>query len=187
MVADGYDWYQFSALGLPPNTGCAGDPIEVGPLGCPTWLGWVAGASLDGEAWIEPSSLDCPESPMNMEALALARGDMERLGCYQDATVTVRGWWPASPGEGLGGACASGPPAGWLYCSNINYNLVLMDDMEHDEGVGLKVYIDPESGVTMPQRGQWIEIVGHFDDPAAQGYAENAALFGNLMIPIGSS
>ena len=32
------------------------------------------------------------------------------------------------------------------------------------------------SGVTMPERGQWIEILAHFDDPAAQGCDDAAAL-----------
>jgi hypothetical protein len=32
----------------------------------------------------------------------------------------------------------------------------------------------------MPERGQWIEIVGHFDDPAAQDCDENVALNGDV-------
>ena len=179
VMADGYEWYQFSALGLPPNSGCA-VPVD---LECPTWFGWVAAASQDGEPWIEPTSLDCPDSPMNMQDLALARGDVERLACNPDGSITVRGWWPEQPDEpGLGGACASGPPSGWLYCQNINYNLVVMDDTRSSEGFGLKVSIDPASGVTMPERGQWIEVVGHFDDPAAPGCAENAVQNGDLDV-----
>ena len=176
VVADGYDWYRFSGLGLPPNSGCA-FPIEEDPLGCPTWFGWVAAASQDGHAWIEPTSLVCPESPMSMQTLALARGDVERLACHHDGPITVRGWWPELTGNGLGGACASGPPSGWLYCQNINHNLVVIDETED---IALKVTINPDSGVTMPDRGQWIEVVGHYDDPAAQGCDENAALNGGL-------
>ena len=117
---------------------------------------------------------------MNMQELALGRGDFERLACNPDGSITVRGWWPELPANGLGGACASGPPSGWLYCQNINHNLVVIDETEGFEGIGLKVNIDPASGVTMPGRGQWIEVVGHFDDPAAQGCDENAALNGDL-------
>ena len=176
VVADGYDWYQFSGLGLPPNSGCA-FPIEEDPLRCPTWFGWIAAASQDGDAWIEPTSLVCPESPMNMQTLALARGDVERLACHRDGPITVRGWWPELTGNGLGGACASGPPSGWLYCQNINHNLVVIDETE---GIGLKVTINPDSGVTMPERGQWIEVIGHYDDPASLGCPENAAGMGAL-------
>ena len=176
VVADGYDWYQFSALGLPPNTGCA-FPVHEEPLLCPTWFGWVAGASPEGDRWIEPASLDCPDSPMNMRELALGRGNMERLACNPDRTVTVRGWWPKEGDIRRGGGyCPSGPPAGWLYCQNYNY--VFMSERENAEGVGLNVIIDPLSGITMPERGQWIEIVGHFDDPAAQDCDENSALPG---------
>ena len=35
-------------------------------------------------------------------------------------------------------------------------------------GSGIQVAIDPASGVTMPARGQWLEVVGHLDDPAAR-------------------
>ena len=179
VIADGYEWYQFSGFGLPPNTGCAFEEEEN--LYCPTWFGWVAAASQpEAEAWIEPASIDCPEPPMNMQELALGRGAVEQLACQLDGSFTVRGWWDEEPGEGLGGACASGPPSGWLYCSNLNHNRVLMDESEHPQGVGIQVYIDPDSDVTMPDRGQWIEIVGHFDDPAAQGCDENAALNGDL-------
>jgi hypothetical protein len=175
VTTDGYAWYQLSALGLPPNSGCAG-PLETDPLSCPVWFGWVAAADLDGTPWLEATSLVCPESPMNMETLALARGPYERLACNPDGSVTVRGWWPELP-EGLGGACPGlDHPSGWLYCQNINYDSLLVDDTQDQGGLGLKINLDPDGGVTMPQRGQWIEIDGHFDDPAAQGCDEAAAM-----------
>lgn len=175
VVADGYSWYQLSAFGLPPSTGCVG-PIKTAPFSCPQWFGWAAAGDLDGTPWLEGASLVCPESPMNMETLAVARGPYERLACNPDGSLTVRGWWPDLP-EGLGGACPGlDHPSGWLYCQNINYDWLLIDDTQHDGGVGLKVNFDPDGDVTMPERGQWIEIVGHFDDPAAQGCDEAAAM-----------
>jgi hypothetical protein len=182
VLADGYEWYQLAGLGIPPNSGCVTPPPEALDE-CPNWLGWVAGREEGGAYWIEPTSLVCPESPMNMETLAVARGSVERLACHGDRPITVRGWWPELP-DGLGGACAGADhPSGWLYCQNINHGSLLVDETEPFGGLGLTVNLDPDAGVTMPERGQWIEIDGHFDDPAAQGCDEAAASGGDTDDP----
>jgi hypothetical protein len=63
--------------------------------------------------------------------------------------------------------------AGWLLCQNINYSGVAATEAEGFE-TRLALSIDPESDVTMPERGQWVDVTGHFDDPAATLCAEGA-------------
>jgi hypothetical protein len=170
-----------SAFGLPPNSGCAG-PVETDPFNCPGWFGWAAAGDLDGTPWLEGASLVCPESPMNMVTLALARGPYERLACSGNRPITIRGWWPELPPDGLGGACAGADhPSGWLFCQNINYDSIVIDEGEGFGGVGLPINLDPEGGVTMPARGQWVEVEAHFDDPAAGG-CDEAASMGNEVV-----
>jgi hypothetical protein len=174
--ADGYRWFLLSALGLPPNTGCAG-PFETDPFNCPAWFGWVASASQDGVAWLTQDAGDsdqCPPTPAEYEDFVLGYTDLMRLHCFGSDPFTFRGYWPEIPDDaGLGGACVSeDEPSGWLICQNINYNGVVIDEEQGFGGVGLNVSIDPASGVTMPERGTWIELTVHLDDPAAQGCGE---------------
>jgi hypothetical protein len=181
VSADGYAWYQLSALGLPSSAGCE-PPFLTTPFNCPDWLGWVA-AGQPGQPWLEATTLPCPASPMNLDAIVLnaapgPRTPLERLACYGSTAITVRGWWPQIPdGAGLGGLC--GPPVKpnpfWLVCQNLNYNELVISESECFECVGMKVSIDPATGVTMPPRGQWVEVVGHLDDPAARDCAPTAA------------
>ena len=178
VSADGYAWYQVAGVGLPANAGCE-PPLRTHPFSCPAWLGWVAAGPRGGQPWLEPTTLHCPASPMNLEALVIASGRqgpltaLERLACYGSTPISFRAWWPELPPDaGLGGACGPvvAPNPGWLLCQNINYNdLVISDSV--DEAVGLEIFIDPASGVTMPPRGQWVEVVAHLDDPAARDCA----------------
>jgi hypothetical protein len=51
-------------------------------------------------------------------------------------------------------------------------------------GVGARVPVDPASGVVMPERGTWIELTVHLDDPAAQSCDEDAAgIMGEERMP----
>jgi hypothetical protein len=173
VSADGYAWYQLAALGLPPNAGCE-PPVRTTPFTCPDWVGWVAGGQPGGQAWLEATTLPCPPSPMNVEALISdsaplgSRTPLERLACYGSTQIRVRGWFPKIPENvGLGGTC--GPPSAvsWLVCLGLSYN-TLGTSESAPFGSGIQVAIDPASGVTMPARGQWLEVVGHLDDPAAR-------------------
>lgn len=177
-VADGLPWYHLSGLGLPYGTGCtAPAPGEV--LSCPAWIGWVAAADEAGAAWMEPAAAPaCPEGPPTIVSLT-EMGYTMRLICFDAQEVTFRAFWPTIPDDaGLGGACpASGAPSGWLVCQNINHSVLAADEAEGSGGGGrLAVNIVPGSGLAMPPRGQWVEVTGHFDDPAAQECAAAADL-----------
>lgn len=174
--ADGFAWYLVSTLGLPPNSGCAVEQLETDPYNCPVWFGWVAGASEDGEPWLEPALLDCPAEPFTAEELILARTGLQRLACSGGTPFTFRAWWPEIPDDaGLGGSCNVGDrPSAWLMCQHINYNHVTIDESEGFGGVGARISINPASGLSMPARGTWVEVRVHLDDPAAQGCADGA-------------
>jgi hypothetical protein len=182
--ADGFRWYLVSGLGLPPNTGCAG-PAETEPYNCPFWFGWVAAASESGEPWLVAHELACPQAPHTAETISIGRTSIERLACFGAEPFTFRGYWPEIPEDaGLGGACpAQDEPSGWLLCQNINYNNIVIDDGEDMFGIGITVSIDPESGVTMPERGTWVEVRVHLDDPDAQSCDEDAAATGDDETP----
>lgn len=173
--AEGYRWYLLSALGLPPNSGCAG-PIETDPFNCPSWFGWVASGSADAP-WLTDDAGDadaCAESPFAFEEIVIGVTDLMRLHCFGSDPFTFRAWWPEIPDDaGLGGACSSqDEPGGWLICQHINDNGVMIGSDQGFGGIGLNVSIDPASGVTMPERGTWVELTVHLDDPAAQACGE---------------
>jgi hypothetical protein len=177
--AEGYRWYLVSGLGLPPSAGCE-EPIETDPFNCPYWFGWVAAAATDGTPWLMPAPGECPPEAPSATQLIVGVTNLERLACYGSTPITFRAWWPEIPDDaGLGGACAGqGHPSGWLLCQNINYDMVTIDESEGFGGVGVRLSTDPASGISMPERGTWVEVRAHLDDPAAQG-CDEAAAFGD--------
>jgi hypothetical protein len=176
VSADGYAWYQLSAVGL-PDTSAAGcePPVVTTPFKCPDWLGWVAAGQPGGQAWLESTTLSCPASPMDLEAITASVGTrtaLGRLACYGSSSIRVRAWWPQIPSDaGLGGACPANPTIWWLQCGGLNYNRLAISESAGFGGPGLNVMINPASGVKMPPRGQWVEVVGHLDDAAARDCA----------------
>lgn len=173
VEGDGFTWYLVSAMGLPPNSGCAG-PFVTDPYNCPAWFGWLAGTSEGGDEWLAPYGRDCPTAPLTAESVILGRTNLDRLACFGAEPITYRAYWPELPDDGGGGdSCASqDEPSGWLYCQSANETYVTIDEA----GVGTAVSIDPASGVSMPARGTWIELRVHLDDPRAEGCGEAAAV-----------
>jgi hypothetical protein len=182
--ADGFAWYLVSGLGLPPASGCAG-PLETDPYNCPIWFGWVAAAGEDGAPWLVPTTPDCPEAPYTAEQLMLARTDLLRLACLGGEPFTFRAWWPELPDEEIGGVrCeAHERPSGWLLCQSDNFNQLTTDQSQGYGGIGARVSINPASGLAMPERGNWVEVRVHLDDPAAQQCTDGAELVYDEPIP----
>ena len=157
--ADGFRWYLVSGLGLPPNSGCAGEP-ETDPYNCPIWFGWVAAASESGEPWLVEHDIACPEEPYTAENLALGRPPSSavvlRLRTRSRSAAGGRRS-PRMPGSGA--RAFQEEPSGWLLCQNINYNSIVVDETEDFFGIGVKVSIDPATDASMPERGTWVEAV----------------------------
>lgn len=172
---DGIPWYEIAGMGLPYASGCATAPPDA-PVSCPSFHGWVAGENADGDAWIAETEPDaCPEATLvNISET----GSVRRLVCWGDEEITFDAFWPELPDDaGLGGMClAIDQPAGFLFCQNINYNGLSASPQEGAAGVWrLSPSIDPASGVTMPERGQWVRVIGAFDHPASAQCADIAA------------
>jgi hypothetical protein len=165
VAADGYTWYRFSAPGLPPSSGCT-TPVPTSPLSCPMWFGWAAVQDpADGTAWFVPTDVECPDPATETdEFLRIER--WLPVGCYGSTELTFTAWYAELPEGGVEpGDCDVDPAVAWLYCPEFAYESVWTSPDEPAAHHGL--YIDPESGVTMPARGQWLRIRGAFDHPDA--------------------
>lgn len=174
VEADGYDWYQLSGLGLPYGSGCI-TPEPGGLLDCPAWLGWLAAGDVDGTAWLAPATPpSCPAEPVSVVSLSELQYTM-RLVCFGADPLTFRAWWPDEPAAPTGATCAAADTdVAWLACQETNPNGLAAEPNE--TGGRLTVSVDPAAGPAMPERGQWIELTGHFDDIAALGCAAVAEL-----------
>ncbi|HUF06159.1 MAG TPA: hypothetical protein VMP86_02095 [Candidatus Binatia bacterium] len=140
-AADGYIWYQ--VLPIRP------DGERERPFG------WVASAHRDGEAWIVMEDLSCPE-PSDLDAF-LALAPEERLACFKDRTIEFRG------GDG-GCGVADGPvnfePAWLAGTSGCGFGAAPGE-------IAMLLRFPPE----VPQDfgpGRTVDVIGHFDDPAAE-------------------
>jgi hypothetical protein len=180
---DGVPWYPLSGMGLPYASGCETWPPDE-PISCPAWQGWVAGANAAGDPWLRKAAEQpCPAPQPTIEKISETPYTL-RLVCWSGQELSFRAWWPVIPDDaGLGGACpALELPAGWLVCQNINYNGLAAN--ETDPGSRLNLSLDPSSGVTMPERGQYVDVTGHFDDPAASLCADAAQVMAVEPIPL---
>lgn len=170
VAADGYEWYLLSALGLPQASGCI-TPITTDPFQCPSWVGWAAARGPDGDAWLVAAAIDCPPwpSPLMTDDFVYGVQRYAYLACFGDEVRSVSGFYPEIPEDaGLGGACPEVPAdVAWIGC-NLGYEHIVADPATGFFGPGLVLTIDPASGVQMPPRGQWIEVTGRYDHPAAQ-------------------
>jgi hypothetical protein len=177
-------WYPLSGMGLAYGTGCSA-PVPDEPLSCPGWRGWVAGANAAGDPWLQAVAAPACAGPRPTIEQITEYAPTLRLVCWSGRELSFRAWWPLIPQDaGLGGFCpASELPAGWLLCQNINYNGVAATEAEGFV-TRLALSIDPDSGVTMPERGQWVDVTGHFDDPAATLCAEGAETMDADPIPL---
>jgi hypothetical protein len=144
VMADGYDWYQVA-----PFAWEISDIAHEAP-----GLGWVAAASRDGEAWIEPIAPDCPDP--SLEAIQWL-SSLARLACFGTQPVTLEGTLSGCGTGGgtaswLGGACQLMP---FESEGHVPRGLLLRF---HPEGAG-----SPFDGTEMAVR-----VIGQFDDPLAR-------------------
>jgi hypothetical protein len=171
--ADGYTWYQLSGPGG-YGSACV-DPTLTDPLEC-TWFGWAAvGDPSDDSAWFAPTNVDCPDPAAETDAF-FQLPQILLAACYGDDELTFEAFYEAPLGDDYHVDCTENVDAAvaWLYCIDIVYN-----QFRSSEGYGgfQTLYVDPASGVTLPQSGtctdspasgcQWMQITGAFDHPDA--------------------
>ena len=182
IEADGYTWYALASPGLPYATGCLA-PEDPGVLDCPGWHGWVAAGDVAGNPWLEPIEQECPSAPTTTtELVNMPTG--RRAYCLADQTVVVDAYLWRDPLPIMDCNIPYTVTPNWLYSCGQTY---LSDQTEGGEA--LLVAIDPALGTCgltgpfpptcplIPYLGHWIEIEGHYDDPAAAtcvGHADDA-------------
>lgn len=158
VEADGFEWFRVA-------------PIEYegyGTIG-PLFIGWMA--SGDGvDPWLVVEN-PCPEGPMTLADLTYTATTTDwatRLGCFRGQELTVSGWFPELPADFETVEPCPTEPA-FLAC---NYSVsdirpIEMSFYDERNANRLDFMVHPEYGVVLPSRGQWIEITGHWDDPAS--------------------
>lgn len=165
---DGHTWYAVQAMGLPIGTGCE-QPVTTDPYNCPGWFGWVAAHGKDGSPWLAAARMECgawPE-PILTDDFTYGLPYLGYLACFGAEERRVVGFYPSIPDDaGLGGACGGMPDdIAWLAC-NLGYEFLVADRADGYFGTPFILTVPPE--IEMPARGHWIEVTGHFDDPAAR-------------------
>jgi hypothetical protein len=155
VEADGFEWFRVA-------------PIEYegyGTIG-PLFIGWMAAG--DGvDPWLVVEN-PCPEGPLTLSDLtytATTTNWATRLGCFRGQELTLRGWFPELPPD-VTGECPNEPA--FLMCTfAVDIRPIEMSFYDPRNANRLDFAVNPESGLVLPPRGQWIEITGHWDDPAS--------------------
>jgi hypothetical protein len=155
VTADGYEWY----LVKPFTLNLCHDVCTEPPFG------WVAAASRDGEPWIMPHTLDCPE-PTVEDLMWLS--DMTQLACYGTETLVIDGeagecFVAERPEPSFQTWCFLHPPAfEWPEEGGLG-----------PWGIGVFVQL-----VDWPQPGSQVVVTGQFDHSVAvecQGISDETA------------
>lgn len=133
--------------------------------------------STDGESWVsEPSPLldlapapsadECGSPPGEMADLALI-DRVTAVVCQGDASLTMRAWSASCPG--CGPPCPSCFPFGgepqWL--AEPGWNQLFLSPVEDDKSLLFSVVLPPALEWDPAWIQTWVEVTGHFDDPAA--------------------
>lgn len=148
-AASGYDWWH-----VVPTAFRLGGPGH----------GWVAGASREGEPWVQPTRIDCPPTPTNLGALRTLTDGMA-VACFARKPITVRARLVSCNCD------MDGPPVEppWLGISA--EPILLVDPTETGPPDRTEdwyqLHVDPNARVTSLPVGQVVDITGTFDHPAA--------------------
>jgi hypothetical protein len=163
LQANGYAWY---AVGLAQDVEGSTEEIAVG---------WVAGAS-GTTPWLVADTKGCPTPDVTKIA---GLSGIARIGCFGSSSLAFAAHQTTIPPDGgLGGACQPPPgQPGWLVCDNINHSWVNADGGTTPL---LLLHFDPATGISPTglapanTTGSAYQIVGHFNDTAAQACGDTS-------------
>lgn len=177
---DGYTWYAIAWPGLTWGSGCPPPSGTDSVLAC--WShGWVAGAAWDGTPWLVRTEPTCPSDAPDIKALAYLQSGA-RVACYGSDELVLRAYLsPETQGRGCLVPFTNEPA--WLHMCRVSF---LQAQATRLEGTSeeLAVNTSPDLGVCdfggrapsdcpfAPLIGKWIQVTGHFDDPASPGCVE---------------
>ena len=161
VEASGYHWYQVQPV----------IPVDVGVESIP--FGWVAAADKDGEPWIAPTAVNCPQQPNDAYGLTNLIDGVDMfygVTCFggRELTITARLAAPEIH-------CGAEPlwvvePAWFQKCMSGDYFLAPLDITEalyfpaFAPGVDTSIAGEPDG-----EQSEWpvVEAVGMFDHPDA--------------------
>ncbi len=126
--------------------------------------------SADGAEWVatgDPIAYEGPLPPCpptaGVSTLVLLYLGSFANACFGETTLTIRGHVPSL--EGLGGCCWATPDPIWLAGP---YPGAFLTPAAEDEMALFSLYVPPGVDTSALAADSWVEIVGHFDDPAAE-------------------
>jgi hypothetical protein len=170
VAADGYQWFRLKAA---PAAGRCEGRIEPDDMSCSDWIGWAAGLTPSGDVWLTAAAVDCPQE-LDLRAYLSLTHD-ERLYCAGSDNWTLRVYVP--PLEGGRGCLPVWviDPA-WMDGS---CTLTFPQPVKRrlDEDSRLQMFTPPRLNACdeavqacwwQEDKGQWLTITGHLDDPVAQ-------------------
>jgi hypothetical protein len=174
VATDGRDWYQLASVWEPYQGGC--EPAPEPSLRCHDWFGWAAGTGASGEPWLAPRPDSCPAPPLDTSAY-LSLAPLERLACFGDQPWTLRAYMAPESGCRCGLSPYRIEPA-WLGGWEGAVIFPQPEESQMDGSSALLMHVHPALGdcdfgghnAECPfaaLAGQWVEIIGHLDDPAA--------------------
>ena len=103
----------------------------------------------------------CPGGPVTInKVIALDAND--RVACFGSRQLTFRAW-VVDPGVGYGGTCEVMTPSWLLDCVLPDW-LLATDKTSNVQLHGLK---RPDATGNLKGVARWVDVTGHFDDPAA--------------------
>ncbi len=159
--ADGYDWYL-----VEPIVGFEGSALPSG---------WVAAADKNGEQWIASDAVSCPETPSDVESLALlneTERDYFEVTCFGGTPISFEARL-GSPEAQCGIEVPFGTDPTWFDpCQQDGHFLVPADGSTEvalfsawEPGVDLS--LAPEPGAS-PSSWPVVQVTGTYDHEAAR-------------------
>ena len=150
-------------------TACAANP-QATSLGSPS-----ADAIATGRA-SQAADGDCPERPVDLETI-MGLDRAQRLACFGADSLTFRAWVP-QPFGAFGCPGDFVPGDGWLTPCDPAGVAVVPDPVGRadapPEALGLHLHPQSDVGREDFRANTFVQVTGHFDDPASRACARLA-------------
>jgi hypothetical protein len=111
-----------------------------------------------------PTSANCTQSVPRDAASLYALDRALAVICFGDASITLRGYAPP-PCDGCEGDMQDRFVPDWL--ANPSKAVLALQPIEVTEGYGAQVRLAPNLVMNSGWTSHWVQLTGHFDDPAS--------------------
>lgn len=161
-----YDWYLVQPFG--------------GNLG-PRPAGWVAAADRDGEPWIAPATIACPDAELRDVFELDALHPYELLHCFGDQEISV-----AVQAMGICSGYIIGEPNFTIEPAWLGMGSTCGWGREGEYLGAMQPHLEPSIGNQYPpgaERLDWYLLTGQFDHPAAADCVLHELAGGHPQMP----